>query len=170
MRIAITDACIFLDLISIEVASEFFNLGLEVHTVQDVLNELHPQQQDVLSRYRHTGKLTVHNISERDQKIIHQTAFPKGLSNCEKAAIHLAIQLNATLISSDKVVRSYARALAIEYHGILWILDRLVESQLLSKVEAAEKLKTIVATDFAYQSNTNIHQEIKSRLQQWADV
>ena len=43
MKIAITDACIFIDLIELRLTSQFFRLQLEIHTSLDVYNELYPE-------------------------------------------------------------------------------------------------------------------------------
>ncbi len=42
MRLAVTDACIFIDLIELHITSEFFALPIEFHTSLDVFNELYP--------------------------------------------------------------------------------------------------------------------------------
>lgn len=167
MRIAITDACIFIDLYSLDIIPQFFNLEIEVHTSQDVLNELFSHQKEILIAYQAVSKLTVHIITEEDRKVIYQTKYPKSLSDNDKTVIHLAIKLDAMLISSDKAVRNYAKSLAIEYHGMLWILDRLVEKKLLSKKEASQKLKKLVSTNFVYQNNIEINHEMQKRLKLW---
>lgn len=40
MLIAVTDACIFIDLIELKITAPFFKLDIEVHTTIDVWNEL----------------------------------------------------------------------------------------------------------------------------------
>jgi hypothetical protein len=42
MRVAVTDACIFIDLIELEMITSFFQLDLERHTSVAVINELYP--------------------------------------------------------------------------------------------------------------------------------
>ncbi len=48
MKLAITDACIFIDLIELRLTSEFFKLPIEIHTSLDVYNELYPEQKEIL--------------------------------------------------------------------------------------------------------------------------
>jgi len=67
MKIAITDACIFIDLIDLRLMSEFFGLPLEIHTSLDVYNELFPDQQELLKAYQSTGKLFLHNRTQDDR-------------------------------------------------------------------------------------------------------
>lgn len=42
MKVAITDACIFIDLIELDIVTEFFQLKIELHTTVAVMNELYP--------------------------------------------------------------------------------------------------------------------------------
>ena len=44
MKIAVTDACIFIDLCEVELTAPFFALHMEVHTSLDVFNEIYPEQ------------------------------------------------------------------------------------------------------------------------------
>jgi hypothetical protein len=63
MKVAITDACIFIDLIELRLTSQFFGLQIETHTSLDVYNELYPEQQELLKAYQSIGKLIIHNIT-----------------------------------------------------------------------------------------------------------
>ncbi len=44
MKIAVTDACIFIDLIELDLISDFFQLDLPLHTTVEVINELFQEQ------------------------------------------------------------------------------------------------------------------------------
>lgn len=71
MRIAITDACIFIDLHDLKLTNLLFSLQVDIHTSYDVYNELYPTQQDILTEFHTAGKLTIHNISG-DERILMQ--------------------------------------------------------------------------------------------------
>lgn len=60
MQIAVTDACIFIDLLDLKLADPFFKLDLEIHTTYEVWNELGEDQQEILNAYRSVERLTVH--------------------------------------------------------------------------------------------------------------
>lgn len=51
MRIVVTDACIFIDVIDLQLTAKFFGLELEIHTTVDVFNELYPNRKLPLSSY-----------------------------------------------------------------------------------------------------------------------
>ena len=145
MKIAITDACIFIDLIDLRLMSEFFGLPLEIHTSLDVYNELSPHQQELLKAYQSTGKLIIHNLSQDDRIQIQQEVFPRSLSENDKSVIFLASKHDAMVISSDKALRNYANTRAIEYHGMLWIFDGLLDINLITGKEAIIKIQLLVS-------------------------
>ena len=125
MKIAITDACIFIDLYDLQLTAQFFSLNLEIHT----------NQQQMLAAFQSVGKLTAHNIKEADKKEIQAKSYSKALSDSDKTVLYLASKLNALVLSSDKLVRNNAKNNSIDYHGMIWIFDQLVENKLISKHE-----------------------------------
>ena len=70
-------------------------------------------------------------------------------------------------MSSDKTVRNFAKNKDIKYHGMIWIFDKLVEANILSKKQVASKLEELVATNFIYQNNKPLVAEIEKRLKLW---
>ncbi|MFB5944229.1 hypothetical protein [Albibacterium profundi] len=70
-------------------------------------------------------------------------------------------------MSSDKTVRNCAKNKDIEYHGTIWIFDKLVEANILVKKQAASKLEELVATNFIFQNNKPLVAEIEKRLKIW---
>jgi predicted nucleic acid-binding protein len=167
MNIAITDACIFIDLYELQLTAEFFGLEIQVHTSVDVINELYINQQQLLKAFESVGKLTVHKISESDRLEILKTPYSKALSESDKSVLHLATKLNASLLSSDKKIRQTAKNNAIEYHGMFWIFDQLVNFKLITKQTAIVKLKKLVESNLIYQNNQEILFEMNKRLQSW---
>lgn len=169
MKIAVTDACIFIDLHELQLTEQFFGLDIEVHTSIDIINELYYVQQQVLAAYRSVKKLTVHNLKEEDIVVIQQKKYPKSLSDSDKSVLFIAEKLNAMLISSDKTVRNTAKNNAIPYHGMIWIFDALVKHNLITKAEASAKLKQLILTNIVFQNNRELVAEMDKRLKQWLD-
>lgn len=167
MKLAITDACIFIDLHLLELTEQFFQLDIEVHTSLDVFNELNAEQQRLLSAYRSVGKLTIHTIEQHDRIAIHQTGYPRALSEMDCTVLYLAVRLEAKVLSSDKAVRNYAKSNCIEYHGMLWILDELISQGCIETQLAASKLRRLITSNYIYQNNATLVAEMKKRLKQW---
>ncbi|MBL7877166.1 MAG: hypothetical protein JNL53_15980, partial [Cyclobacteriaceae bacterium] len=76
MRIVVTDACIFIDVIDLQLTAKFFGLELEIHTTVDVFNELYPNQQQILQAYQQSEKLIIHILSSEEQQEILEADFP----------------------------------------------------------------------------------------------
>lgn len=167
IKVAVTDACIFIDLYDLGLINSFFNLDLEIHTTLSVLNELYLEQQHVLKAYQSVTRLTIHNLQEEDFIEIHSESYPKSLSEADKSVLHIANKINACVLSSDKILRNCAKNKSIEYHGMIWIFDKLVEISVLTKKEATNKLKQLVASNFVFQNNPKLVEEIEKRLNLW---
>ena len=71
------------------------------------------------------------------------------------------------MLSSDKTVRNCAKNKDIEYHGMIWIFDKLVEANILTKKEASAKLKQLIESNFIFQNNKPLVDEIQKRLKSW---
>jgi hypothetical protein len=168
MKLAITDACIFIDLYDTGLITPFFELGLEVHTTFDVIQELYPVQQSALLVYVPIQKLHIHNISENERQQIITTDYPRGLSMNDKTVLFLAKHLEAMVLSSDKLVRNCAKERKIEYHGMLWIFDKLVESQCLLPSEACHKLNLLFSKNVIYRQNSHMQKEATTRIKEWS--
>lgn len=167
MKIAVTDACIFIDLHDLNLTNLLFSLQLEIHTSLDVFNELHIHQQNLLLAFHSIGKLTIHNILAEDRINIQKQNYPKALSNNDKTVLFLAEKIQAMILSSDKAVRNCAKKNSIEYHGMLWVFDKLIETNLLSPSQATQKLETLIKTNLVYQNNAELVKEMNIRLKKW---
>jgi len=167
IKIAVTDACIFIDLYDLGLVASFFNIEIEIHTTSSVYFELYPEQQQVLKAYQSVDRLIVHNLQEQDFIEIYSEKYPKSLSETDKSVLHIANKINACVLSSDKTLRNCAKNKGIEYHGMIWIFDKLVETSVLTKKEAAIKLKQLVVTNFIFQNNQQLVAEIEKRLKIW---
>jgi hypothetical protein len=167
IKIVVTDACIFIDLYDLGLTNSFFILDLEIHTSSAVLFELYPEQQQILRAYQSVDRLTVHNLQEQDFMDIYLAEYPKALSETDKSVLHIANKINACVLSSDKTLRNWSKNNGIECHGMIWILDTLVEKTVLTKKEANNKLKQLVATNFLFHNNSQLVDEIEKRLKLW---
>lgn len=124
MRIVVTDACIFIDIIDLQLTEAFFGLELEIHTTKDVFNELYQSQQQIRQAYQRSRTLMIHILSPQEQSKLLEENFPASLSPEDCSVIYIARKLDAIVLSSDKPVRNHAKKLTIEYHGMIWVFDQ----------------------------------------------
>ena len=167
IKIVVTDACIFIDLHDLGLINSFFSLDFDIHTTSAVLYELYSEQQQILKAYQSVGRLTVHNLQEQDFIEIYSEEYPKSLSETDKSVLHIANRINACVLSSDKILRNCAKNKGVECHGMIWIFDKLIETSVLTKREAVNKLKQLVDTNFVFQNNQQLIDEIEKRLKLW---
>ncbi|OQB29791.1 MAG: hypothetical protein BWY08_01669 [Bacteroidetes bacterium ADurb.Bin174] len=168
VRIAVTDANIFIDLFDLGLMKSFFNLEFEIHTTTSVLFELYAEQQEILQAYQSVGRLEVHNLKEEDLIEIYNNNYPKSLSEADKSVLYIANKINACVLSSDKILRNCAKNKEIEYHGMIWIFDKFVETATLTPREATSKLNQLVASNFLFRNNQKLAGEIEKRLKIWS--
>ena len=168
MKIAITDACIFIDIYDLQLTSKFFSLELDIHTSIDVFNELYEEQKEILRAFQQVGKLTLHSILEEDRKVIFAKNFPRSLSDNDKTVLYLSEKIDAMVLSSDKAVRANAKKLCVEYHGMLWVFDKLIEEGIINNKIAIEKIRKLLATNMIYQNNAELITEIDKRIKLWS--
>lgn len=169
MRLAITDACIFIDLIDLKITSQFFQLELEVHTSNNVWDELDEDAKELLSAYRSVDKLTLHYLDEEAEQEIETMNFPKRLSRQDQTVIYLGKKLEAMILSSDKAVRNFAKSISVEYHGMFWIFDQFVDQQLLNSELAASKLRSLLMGNLMYRDNVELWKEANKRFKIWEE-
>ena len=169
MRIAVTDACIFIDLLLLDLVHSFFDLDIEVHTSLDVFYELNDRQRLILSGFSTDGKLTIHTLEGSDRLAMEEFKFPRSLSEMDCIVLYLAAKMEAVVLSSDKVVRNYAKKHSIDYHGMLWIFDQLVLHDCISSSTAIAKLQQLMTSNYIYQNNVILIQEMNKRLKMWSE-
>lgn len=134
MKIAITDANIFIDLFSLGKLDWLKMLNLEVYTTDLVLNELRPEQAaSVRNWVSVVSEFTIDEVSD-----LGLLDLSGGLSNADKSVIWQTNQMSDPFIvlTGDNLIRKWCTSNEIEVHGILWILDQLIDRNLLSKNEA----------------------------------
>jgi len=147
VRIIVNDANILIDLIKLRLLSDFFRLEFQFYVTNMVWSELIPSQTEALAPYIDKGTLQVYEVTSEDLGTITNLTnqYPR-LSNKDCSALHLASELNALLITSDKQLRITAQSISLEVHGHLWVLDCMVEANTITGTRACEKLSELCDT------------------------
>ncbi len=163
MRIAITDANIFIDLHALGCLGLLKNLELEIHTTDLIISELSDEQKNaVLEIITVVEPISLDFLSD-----VEHAGVPKGLSVPDRSLIWYSQNVsfsNMLILSGDNLVRKWCKANKINVYGILWILDISVEKSLLQHAEAYMLLKQL----------TKINQwlpyrECEERLEKWGN-
>lgn len=167
MKITISDACIFLDLLSLGLIEEFFELNMECHVPFEIINELGPHEKKEIENYCSLGAIHIHYCDQNDWKSISAKGYPNTIALNDKISLHVSDKLNTLLLSTDSLVREIAKKKSIEYHGILWIFDKLLEAEKIDKKHAVVLLTQLMKTNRFYRQNSEFATELQKRAVEW---
>ncbi len=148
MKLIITDSSVFFDIIKIQALPEFFALDFEICTTDFVKGEiLESEQREQIEIFIRSQKLTVFTISEKEiEEITNFKTMRVFKTLVDKTVLWKAKQLNCPLLTGDGKLRSEAIDQGVTVHGSLWVIEQLVESQIVTStigIEFLEKLKRI---------------------------
>ena len=162
MKIVVNDTNILLDLISIDLFYAFFQLNLEFHTNDLILNEItDPDQKAIIEAIVTDNKLIVAETTREDITEIVSLMI-RNLSFEDCSIWYYTRKINGILLTGDARLRRSVEEDNIEVRGILFIFDELVKHGIIEKAEAAIKL------DELDQINNRLpKQEIEKRLNLW---
>ncbi|MDZ7829361.1 MAG: DUF3368 domain-containing protein [Halofilum sp. (in: g-proteobacteria)] len=129
MPILVSDANIFIDLEIGGVVREAFRLPEEIQTpdflFQDELAEEHP---DLISLGLVLGELDESGIAD----LVALAGRYTGISRYDSAALALARSIGCPLVTGDSRLRAAARTEAIEVHGTVWLIERMLDEHLIT--------------------------------------
>lgn len=137
------DASIWIDLGIGGLLAETFTLPLELTVPDVVLEEL----QSVDPRLLTALGVHVLTLTGDDYPLLREliAKYP-GPSIRDLTALVCALRDDIALLAGDGQLRSAARAEGVEVHGVLWVLDRLVEHTVVLPGRAADALDVMLAT------------------------
>jgi len=142
MKLAVTDANIFIDLIHLDLVESFFSLNYEFHTSYEIYEELKEIQKTVINPFKIKNQLLIQTptlIKAEDLKIP-----TSKLSSSDVSAILLALQLSSKILSGDRMLKKVAEENNIEVHGILWVIEAIMNAKIISKDTACQKAELLM--------------------------
>jgi predicted nucleic acid-binding protein len=164
MKIAITDANIFIDLIKLQMLPFLFAVELEITTSLEVIEELYESQQQELQHFVDLGQLSLHIFSVEEWKEIENLEIPRGLTLEDITIAYLAAKKQAIVVTGDNPLRKYCTQQQLETRGILWLFDTFLKYRHINKLQAKEKLIILRS----YNQRLPV-KECEQRLKQWND-
>ena len=139
----VADANILIDLHAGGVLKEAFALPFQWMTPDVVLAELqNPPGAELLEYGLKEEALTGEQVLE----VAGLVSVYRRVSTNDLFALVLAEDSAATLLTGDRHLREIAKSREVPVHGTLWVLDQLVELELLNPARAASALRAMVAT------------------------
>jgi predicted nucleic acid-binding protein len=155
----VTDTNIWVDLENGEVLESIFSLPYQFVTSDFVGEEIPKKLWESLTSF---GVKVYHLNSEQISGIYHLNQTCRSVSITDLSSLVLARDLPAILLSGDKPLRKLAEKQAVEVHGVLWLLDNLIDHQIIQLRQAVLVLKRILATNARLPEN-----ECRKRFKRW---
>ncbi len=145
MAIAVNDANIFIDLLEIDLIDTFFELKLDLHTTNLVLNELDYEQQIIIKKHIAKKRLKVKVLNDEELSELKEKEITSSkLSKQDVSVYAYAKELGAIILTSDRRLRIEAKSKGFEVHGILWVFETMMEEKLIKPKKAIEKLTELM--------------------------
>lgn len=165
MKIAINDANILIDLMKIDLIDEFFRLNFEFITTNLIVAEFEiDEQQNTINKLIKQEKLYVYNLSFDElldiQSIKNKSSKKLSFEDC--SVWYLAKKKDAILLTGDNLLRKRAISDGVSVNGILFVIDYLIENEIITKQLAFEKLTQLISLNTRLPKN-----ECEIRLNSW---
>ena len=165
MKIAVTDANIFIDLIKLQWLGYLFNIELEIYSTREVIDELNDSQLERVTAFIQSKQLAVYYFSSDEWEQIVEMNAPASLTPEDKSVVFLAIQLQAEVLSGDNPLRKFCEKQKLEVKGILWLFDRFVELKMVTPNIAIEQMNYLLSFN-----NRLPALDCQSRLKRWEEM
>lgn len=163
-RVAIQDANILIDLVKTGLFDFCLALEYQFTTTDIILEELRDDQVALIQPHIHAEKFTVISISDQELvEIALMSQEDAKVSEQDWSGLYFALQKGAILVSGDGRMRKIAKEKSIEYHGIFWLMDQLVDTSVLSGAQASEFMQKLISVNKRLPSN-----ECSERIKKWS--
>lgn len=166
-KIVVNDTNVFIDLYEVGLLDEFFSLPWEVHTTDFVMLELLREgQHDTVARYKADKRLIVPVFEAKEMleigNLFQQSLNKTNLSLTDCSVWYYAKVNNYILLTGDRKLRTTSAYEGVEVHGVIYVFDRLVEFNVISRQVAVKKLQQL------YSINSRLpKEEIEKRINLW---
>lgn len=149
-RIVISDANVIFDLLSVQLLEAFFALPCEICTTDLVISEIErPEQQQIIQKFIKSKKLGVasFNFDEFSEILLLQSTSKNNTSIADCSVWYYAKKVDGRLLTGDGKLRAAAEKDNVKVSGVLYLFDNFVEYGLLSPLEAAENLESLMTVN-----------------------
>lgn len=140
MKLAVTDANIFIDLIKLHMLGYIFNIDVEMHASREIMDQLTAVQYEKVDYFVQAQLLHVYNFSADELAEIVEMNAPRALDLPDKSVVYLAMKLNASVLTGDGPLRKFCTKSDLDVKGILWLFDVFLNHGLINYATAVERM------------------------------
>lgn len=139
MRLLVTDANIFIDLVHLGVIEAFFRLPFEIHTSDIVWDEIsahHPAFEGM--------SVHVHSVEPDEMKtFLRLNEHYPGLGMADCSVIYFSELLQGICLTGDGTLRKIVQTRGQEVHGILFVVKQFAECRIYTFTECGDILQQL---------------------------
>lgn len=144
-EIAIQDANILIDLVSSGLFDHCLALPYLFITTDIILDELYPEQVAIIQPHINSGKFLLAGVTPEDLEAIALLRLEDTrLSEQDWSAYYYAHKKQAILLTGDKRLRTLSAERGLQVKGVIWLLDELVNTEIVTKKEAYHFLQKLM--------------------------
>ena len=164
-KIVVSDANIFFDLISVDLLGSFFRLPCQIITTDFVINEItNIEQLNIVCSYIKTNELKVKSLDSNELEevlsIYNKNENNASIADC--SVWYYAKKTEGRLLTGDAKLKKSAMRDNIKVSGLIFVLENLIEYQIIDKESGADKL------EYLMKINTRLPKiECINRIQLW---
>lgn len=145
MKIVACDANIIIDLLQVDLFLAFLELDWEKHMSSLAEGEVQEENSYQLNEGIHAADLIFRRFSPEeldDIQNLKENYPPLSLADC--SCLYLAECLGAILLTGERKLRKVAiQKHQFEVHGILWVMEKLIENRIITYRLAHNKLTSL---------------------------
>jgi len=155
----VVDANVWIDLYHGDLIAELFRLPYQFVSPNVIIFELETFDAQILANH---GLIQVNLESEAYSLLSELQERYSGPGVNDLTALVVALQEGIALLTGDGKLREAAEVEGVESFGVLWLLDRLIDHNILDTPEAADALEVML------QNGARLPQsECAQRLKRW---
>ncbi len=145
MKIAVTDANIFIDLIKLQWLGYLFSINVEIYTTREVIDELMDSQLERVTPFIQSQQLIIYSFSSEEVERIRIMIAPSSLTIQDKSVVFLAKHLQAGVLSGDNPLRKFCIRHDLKVKGIIWLFDEFLEFELIDYETAISQMNYLLS-------------------------
>ena len=146
MKIAVKDANILIDLVNGELLESCLRLPYEFVTTDLVLLQVEVETQWIVVRpFVESGVIRTVTLTSSEMESLVSDPLFSALGLVDLQVLWVATKEKGILLTGDLELREEAKKRNVTVHGLLWILEQLIQEKRLKPPEAAKALRLVLA-------------------------
>jgi len=146
MKIAVKDANILIDLVHGDLLEPCLRLPYEFVTTDLVLLQLEVEAQwTVVRPFVDSGVIRIATLTGNEMESLASDPLYHALGLVDLQVLWVATREKGILLTGDLELREEAKRRKVTVHGLLWIMEQLIQERRLTPPEAAKGLRLVLA-------------------------